>query len=83
MFYYNVLNDVYYIVKVFIKIYNLSIVLDIYFYMSIKFKIIRYFNKKRVDYDKLFDEFRKILNCELIKDEKKIINLVYNMGKIN
>ncbi|MBY1265887.1 exonuclease, partial [Clostridioides difficile] len=55
----------------------------IYLYTSIKPKTIRYSNKKRVDYDKLFDEFRKILNRELTKDEKKIINLAYNMGKTN
>ena len=83
MSYHNALNDAYYTAKVFIKIYNPSIVPDIYLYTSIKPKTIRYSNKKRVDYDKLFDEFRKILNRELTKDEKKIINLAYNMGKTN
>ncbi|MGX4435874.1 hypothetical protein ACWJWQ_09250, partial [Clostridioides difficile] len=52
-------------------------------YEKIIRNLVSFSNKKRVDYDKLFDEFRKILNRELTKDEKKIINLAYNMGKTN
>ena len=35
------------------------------------------------EYDKLFDEFTKILNRNLTKEEKKIIDLAYKMGKTN
>lgn len=83
MSYHNALNDAYYTAKVFIKIYNSSIVPDIYMYTNIRPKTIKYSSKKKIDYDKLFDEFKKILNRELTKDEKKIINLAYNMGKTN
>ena len=37
--------------------------------------------KKKVNYDNIFNEFKKILNRDLSKEEKKIIHLAYKMGK--
>ena len=39
--------------------------------------------KKEIDYEKLFKEFEKILERQLTKEEKKIIDLAYKMGKTN
>ena len=37
--------------------------------------------KKKINYDNIFNEFKKILNRDLSKEEKKIIHLAYKMGK--
>ena len=34
-------------------------------------------------YDKLFGEFKNMLKRELTKEEKKVINAAYNMGRKN
>ena len=39
--------------------------------------------KKQVNYDKLFAEFSKILQRDLTKEDKRIIDLAYKMGKTN
>ena len=39
--------------------------------------------KKQINYDKLFAEFAKILQRDLTKEDKKIIDLAYKMGKTN
>lgn len=36
--------------------------------------------KKQINYDKLFAEFAKILQRDLTKEDKKIIDLAYKMG---
>ena len=37
----------------------------------------------KIDYDNLFAEFKTILKRELSKEDKKIINIAYNMGRKN
>ncbi|MGL5348044.1 MAG: exonuclease domain-containing protein [Peptostreptococcaceae bacterium] len=81
--YHNALNDAYYTAQVFIKIYSPSIVPDVYMYTTVKSSSVKRNLKSQVDYDKLFEEFSKILNRELTRDEKKIIDLAYKMGKTN
>ena len=39
--------------------------------------------KKQINYDKLFAEFAMILQRDLTKEDKKIIELAYKMGKTN
>lgn len=79
--YHNALNDAYYTAQVFMRIHNPSIVSDIYIYTTLKPNSVKRCNKKEVNYDKLFTEFTKILERDLTKDEKKIIDLAYKMGK--
>lgn len=81
--YHNALNDAYYTAQVFIRIYNPSIVPDVYIYTALKPAQVKRNQKKEIDYDKLFDEFQKILERDLTKDDKKIIDLAYKMGKTN
>ena len=79
--YHDALNDAYYTAQVFIKINNPSIVTDSYIYTSIKPSQSNRKVKKEVDYEKLFNEFEKILSRKITKEEKKIIDLAYKMGK--
>ncbi|HSQ87933.1 3'-5' exonuclease [Romboutsia sp.] len=81
--YHNALNDAFYTAQVFIKIYNPSIVPDVYIYTTVKPSTVERTTKKQIDYDNLFKEFSKILNRELSKEDKKIIDLAYKMGKTN
>lgn len=81
--YHNALNDAYYTAQVFMRINNPSIVPDTYIYTTLKPNSVKRNNNKEVNYDKLFAEFKKILNRDLNKDEKKIIDLAYKMGKTN
>ena len=81
--YHNALNDAYYTAQVFIRIYNPSIVPDVYMYTTVKSSSSKRNNKKQINYDKLFAEFAKILQRDLTKEEKKIIDLAYKMGKTN
>ena len=48
-----------------------------------KRRFINYEIKKQINYDKLFAEFAKILQRDLTKEDKKIIDLAYKMGKTN
>ncbi|RDY24720.1 exonuclease [Romboutsia maritimum] len=81
--YHDALNDAYYTAQVFMRIKNPDIVPDVYIYTSVTPSSVKRNTKKQVDYDKLFNEFRKILKRDLTKEEKKIINLAYKMGKTN
>ncbi|MGX4599260.1 exonuclease domain-containing protein [Faecalimicrobium sp. JNUCC 81] len=81
--YHNALNDAYYTAQVFMRIYNPSIVPDTYIYTTVKPSSVKRSPKKVVDYDKLFNEFSKMLDRELSKEDKKIIDLAYKMGKTN
>ncbi|MPN48191.1 hypothetical protein SDC9_195796 [bioreactor metagenome] len=65
------------------RIQNPSIVPDVYIYTTVKPSTVERYSKKVVDYDKLFQEFRKILNRDLSAEEEKIIDLAYKMGKTN
>ncbi len=79
--YHNALNDAYYTSLVFKKVFNKNIEIKTYnFNAEDKRKIT---SKKKVTYDNLFSEFKKILNRDLTKEEKKIIHLAYTMGKRN
>ena len=77
--YHNALNDAYYTSLVFQKINNKNIKPETYTYnLSKKEK-----QKLKIDYDKLFGEFKNMLKRELTKEEKKVINAAYNMGRKN
>ncbi|MGL5694235.1 MAG: exonuclease, partial [Peptostreptococcaceae bacterium] len=81
--YHDALNDAYYTARVFVNINNPSIVPDVYIYTPVKPNQSKRKQKKEIDYDNLFKEFQKILDRELTKDEKKIVDLAYKMGKTN
>lgn len=81
--YHNALNDAYYTAQVFMKIHCPSIVPDVYMYTTVKPSVVKRNGKKQIDYDNLFEEFSKILNRDLTKEDKKIIDLAYKMGKTN
>lgn len=81
--YHDALNDAYYTSQVLIKINNPSIVPDVYIYTPVKPSQSKRKTKKEISYEKLFSEFEKILNRSLTKEEKKIIDLAYKMGKTN
>ena len=81
--YHNALNDAYYTAQVFIKIYSPRIAPDIYIYTITKPYSKKISIKKQINYDKLFAEFAKIFQRDLTKEEKKIIDLAYKMGKTN
>lgn len=81
--YHNALNDAYYTSQVFIRIYNPSIVPDVYIYTTVKSSVVKRNTKKQIDYNSLFSEFAKILNRDLTNEDKKIIDLAYKMGKTN
>ncbi|MEG2786575.1 MAG: 3'-5' exonuclease [Romboutsia sp.] len=82
--YHDALNDAYYTSLVLKDIYSEDIVPDTYIYTPIKATKTRSKSaKKKVDYDTLFEEFKKILNRELTSDDRKIIDLAYKMGKTN
>lgn len=77
--YHNALNDAYYTSLVFQKINNDDIKSEVYTYTESKKESAKF----KVDYDKLFVEFKQILKRDLTKEDKKIINIAYNMGKKN
>ena len=77
--YHNALNDAYYTSLVFKKIFNDKIEIKKYnFDNESKKKTVV---KKKINYDNIFNEFKKILNRDLSKEEKKIIHLAYKMGR--
>lgn len=77
--YHNALNDAYYTSLVFKKIFNEDIETKIYNFSNDNKKATN--TKKKVNYDNIFSEFKKILNRDLNKEEKKIIHLAYKMGR--
>ena len=81
--YHDALNDAFYTAQVFIRIYNPSIVPDVYIYTTVKSSTVERPAKKQINYDELFKEFSKILNRELSDEDKEIIDLAYKMGKTN
>ena len=81
--YHNALNDAYYTAQIFIRIYGPRVVPDVYVYNIGKTTSRKTSIKKQINYDKLFAEFSKILQRDLTKEEKKIIDLAYKMGKTN
>ena len=77
--YHNALNDAYYTSLVFKNIFNNEIETKSYnFDNNDKKKPVA---KRKVNYDNIFSEFKKILNRDLNKEEKKIIHLAYKMGR--
>ena len=77
--YHNALNDAYYTSLVFKNIFDDNMEIKKYnFDGDQKNKLPA---KRKVNYDNIFNEFRKILNRELNKEEKKIIHLAYKMGR--
>lgn len=82
--YHDALNDAYYTALVLKNIYNENIVADTYVYTPVKPNRTRSkSSKKKVDYNSLFEEFKKILGRDLTSDDKKLIDLAYKMGKTN
>ena len=77
--YHNALNDAYYTSLVFKKIFNTQTKTKNYNFDNENKK--SPVTKKKVNYDNIFNEFKKILNRDLSKEEKKIIHLAYKMGK--
>ena len=81
--YHNALNDAYYTSLVFQKINNKNIKPETYTYHLSKKEKQKQKQKLKIDYDKLFGEFKNMLKRELTKEEKKVINAAYNMGRKN
>ena len=81
--YHNALNDAYYTSLVFQKINNKNIKPETYTYNLSKKEKQKQKQKLKIDYDKLFGEFKNMLKRELTKEEKKVINAAYNMGRKN
>ncbi|WP_455538274.1 exonuclease domain-containing protein [Terrisporobacter sp.] len=77
--YHNALNDAYYTSQVFRKIFNNEIETKVYNFDNENKK--KTTTKRKVNYDNIFNEFKKILNRDLNKEEKKIIHLAYKMGR--
>lgn len=77
--YHNALNDAYYTSLVFKKIFNDKIETKNYNFDADNKK--KNVPKRKVNYDNIFSEFKKILNRDLNKEEKKIIHLAYKMGR--
>lgn len=78
--YHNALNDAYYTSLVFKKIYNEKIEAKLYNFEN-ENQNKKTNNKRKSNYDNIFNEFKKILNRDLNKDEKKIIHIAYKMGR--
>ena len=76
--YHNALNDAYYTSLVFKKIFDDEIETKSYNFNNDDKK--KPVTKRKVNYDNIFSEFKKILNRDLNKEEKKIIHLAYKMG---
>lgn len=76
--YHNALNDAYYTSLVFKNIFNDEIETKNYNFNNDDKKPAA---KRKVNYDSIFSEFKKILNRDLNKEEKKIIHLAYKMGR--
>lgn len=77
--YHNALNDAYYTSLVFKKIFSDEIETKNYNFAGDDKK--KSTTKRKVNYDNIFGEFKKILNRDLNKEEKKIIHLAYKMGR--
>lgn len=77
--YHNALNDAYYTSLVFQNIFNDEIETKKYNFDNDDKK--KPVTKRKVNYDSIFSEFKKILNRDLNKEEKKIIHLAYKMGR--
>lgn len=77
--YHNALNDAYYTSLVFKRIFNDGIETKNYNFDNDDKK--KPITKRKVNYDNIFSEFKKILNRDLNKEEKKIIHLAYKMGR--
>ena len=77
--YHNALNDAYYTSLVFKNIFNDKIETKKYTFDNDSKKNPP--TKRKVNYDNIFSEFKKILNRDLNKEEKKIILLAYKMGR--
>ena len=78
--YHNALNDAYYTSLVFKQIYSDAIEIKHYDFDALN-KTKKTSTKRKINYDNIFKEFKKILNRDLNKEEKKIIHLAYKMGR--
>ena len=79
MSYHHSLNDAYSTSLVFKNIFNDKIETKKYTFDNDSKKNPP--TKRKVNYDNIFSEFKKILNRDLNKEEKKIIHLAYKMGR--
>ncbi len=78
--YHNALNDAYYTSLVFKNIFNNNMETKKYSFDN-DVKKNPPTAKRKVNYDNIFSEFKRILNRDLTKEEKKIIHLAYKMGR--
>ena len=79
--YHDALNDAYYATQIFIRIHNKKMLKETCNYNTNNKNSNQNNEKKYIDYNKLFLEFRKILGRDLTKEEEYIIDLSYKMGK--
>ena len=77
--FHNAFYDAHYTAEVFKKIYNPSIKPQTYDPYQVKPRPRK--PKIRVDYYKLIQQFEKMYDREMTKEEKDIIKLAYNMGR--
>jgi inhibitor of KinA sporulation pathway (predicted exonuclease) len=79
----NAFNDAYYTAEVFRKIYTSEITSKTYIPHK-NTNLSRLNNQKyKIDFRNLLNQFEKMFNRQMTKDEKSIIKLAYNMGKTN
>lgn len=74
-------NDAFYTAEIFKKLYSKNMKPIIYNFHN-QF-IRRKTENKKVDYNKLIEQFEKMYNREMTEEEQSIIKLAYKMGKTN
>lgn len=77
--FHNALCDAYYTAEIFKKVYDLSIEPKAYDPAYIKIKPRQ--PKRKIDYDGLIQQFRKMYGRDMTEEEQDIIKLAYKMGK--
>lgn len=79
--FHSAIHDAYYTAEIFKKIYDPSIVAKLYdpYYVKPKPKP----RKRKIDYKGLINQFEKMYDRDLTKEEKDMIILAYKMGKTN
>lgn len=80
--YHDAINDAYYTAEIFTRIYNKKIKTETFSTeKTSKTKKTRTRDRKYIDYDALFNEFKSILKKDLTAEEKDLIVMSFKMGK--
>jgi DNA polymerase III epsilon subunit-like protein len=79
--FHNALNDAYYTMEIFKKLYHSFMQPQIYDPALVTNKIRQ--PKKVIDYDSLISQFEKMFKRSMNDEEQEIIRLAYHMGKTN